>query len=243
MRSTILAMVLSASCTLGVVACRESAQSTPAPPAPTLAPASFGNTGTFAGTVLETMDAGGYTYLKLSTPKGERWAAVSLAEVKVGDPVTIVNATVMNDFEAKSLGRTFDQIIFGNLGGSMPSFPHGAKRSENVQNIGPIPKSAGADGRTVAEVWAERVPLKDKPVSLRGKVVKFNRGILGKNWLHLQDGTGTQEASNFDLTVTTNNDEAEVGDVVVVRGVVHVDKDFGAGYSYPVLIEDAKIEK
>jgi hypothetical protein len=242
MRSTILAMVLSASCTLGVAACKEPAQGAPQKSAPTSRPASFGNTGTFAGTVLETMDAGGYTYLKLSTPEGERWAAVSLAEVKVGDPVTIMNATVMNDFEAKSLGRMFDQIIFGNLGGSMPSFPQGGKRSENVQNIGPIPKSAGADGRTVAEVWAERVPLKDKPVSLRGKVVKFNPNILGKNWMHLQDGTGTQEASNFDLTVTTN-DEAKVGDVVVVRGVVHVDKDFGAGYSYPVLVEDAKIEK
>ena len=242
MKSTILAVVLSASCTLGVVACKESAQGTATPPAPTSAAAPLGDTSTFAGSVLETMDSGGYTYIKLSTQEGERWAAVSLAKVKVGDPVTIVNAAVMYDFEAKSLGRKFDQIIFGTLGGSMPSSPRAGKRTESVENIGPIPKLAGADGHTVAEVWAERAQLKDKPVSLRGKVVKFNRGIMGKNWLHLQDGTGTHEASDFDLTVTTN-DEATVGDIVVVRGVVHVDKDFGAGYSYPVLVEDAKVEK
>ena len=77
---------------------------------------------------------------------------------------------------------------------------------------------------------------------MRGQVVKSNGGIMGKNWLHVQDGSGTQDAANFDLTVTTG-DEAKVGDVVVVHGTVQVDKDFGAGYSYPVLVEDAKVTK
>jgi len=243
MRSTIIALIVSALCTPGIVACKEPAPGAPVPPASAPAAASLGETSTVAGTVLETMDSGGYTYIKLSTPEGERWAAVSLAKVKVGDPVTIVNAAVMTDFEAKSLGRKFDRIIFGNLGGaSMPVSPRGGKRSDSMQSMAQIAKPAGADGRTVAEVWAKRAQLKDKQVALHGKVVKFNSGIMGKNWIHLQDGTGTQEASNFDITITTS-DEAAVGDVIVVRGVVHIDKDFGAGYSYPVLVEEAKIER
>ena len=79
-------------------------------------------------------------------------------------------------------------------------------------------------------------------MTIRGKVVKYNGGIMGKNWLHLRDGSGKAEANDNDLTVTSQ-DTAAVGDVVVVKGVVRVDKDFGAGYAYPVIVEDAKIGK
>jgi hypothetical protein len=71
--------------------------------------------------------------------------------------------------------------------------------------------------------------------------VKYNEQIMGRNWLHIRDGSGTAGKDN-DLTVTTA-DKAAVGDVVVVKGKVQVDKDFGAGYSYPVIVEDAKLAK
>jgi hypothetical protein len=271
MRATIVAAVLAASCGLGVPGGEARGQGLPAHGGPAAAAAQPATTGTFTGRVLETMDSGGYTYLKLSTADGERWAAVSPAAVKVGGQVSIVNAFVVDDFEARSLGRKFDHIIFGTLGatrpgsphgdgamaasphgdgtipvaphggGAMPVAPHGGNR-EKMEDAGSIPKLEGAEGRTVAEVWAQRLERKDKPVAVRGKVVKFNGGIMGRNWLHLQDGTGSEEASNFDLTVTTH-DDATVGDVVVVRGVVHVDADFGAGYTYPVIVEDATIER
>lgn len=104
-----------------------------------------------------------------------------------------------------------------------------------------VPKAAGADARTVAEVWSQRTALNDKPVTVRGKVVKFNGGIMNRNWVHLRDGSGTAGKDN-DLTVTTA-DEVAVGDVVVAKGVVRADKDFGAGYAYPVIVEDAKLAK
>jgi hypothetical protein len=104
-----------------------------------------------------------------------------------------------------------------------------------------VPKASGADARTVAEAWAQRAALKEKPVTIRGKVVKFNQGIMGKNWVHLRDGTGTAGKDN-DITVTTG-DVAQVGDVVVAKGTLRVDKDFGAGYAYPVIVEDAKLSK
>ena len=102
-----------------------------------------------------------------------------------------------------------------------------------------IAKAEG--GKTVAEVYGEKAALTGQPVTVRGKVVKTNAAIMGKNWVHVRDGSG-EEGSN-DLTVTTATGAAlpNVGDVVVVVGTVAVDKDFGMGYQYPVLVEEATI--
>jgi len=101
-------------------------------------------------------------------------------------------------------------------------------------------RAAGHDGRTVAEIFAQRDELKGRPVAVRGRVTKCNVGIMGRNWIHLQDGT--EHAGSFDLTVTTTA-TADVGDVVLVRGTVGVDRSFGVGYRYPVIVEDAIVEK
>ena len=105
-----------------------------------------------------------------------------------------------------------------------------------------VPKASGPDARTVAEVIAKRIELKDKTVLVRGKVVKFTPEILNKNWLHLRDGSGSASDNTHDVIVTTN-DQAKVGDVVVVKGVVHVDKELGSAYAYKVLIEEATLQK
>lgn len=105
-----------------------------------------------------------------------------------------------------------------------------------------VPKATGPDARTVAEVITKRTELKGKTVVVRGKVVKFNPEILKKNWVHLRDGSGSAADSTNDILVTTN-DQANVGDIVTVKGVVHIDKDLGMGYSYKVLIEEAKLQK
>lgn len=104
-----------------------------------------------------------------------------------------------------------------------------------------VPKASGADARTVSEVWAQRTALNEKSVTIRGKVVKVNGGIMGRNWIHLRDGSGTAGKDN-DLTITSS-DQVAVGDVVVAKGTVRADKDFGAGYAYPVIVEDAKVTK
>ncbi|HEY6104923.1 MAG TPA: nucleotide-binding protein [Anaeromyxobacteraceae bacterium] len=105
-----------------------------------------------------------------------------------------------------------------------------------------VNKAAGPDARTVAEIYAQRAQLKEKKVAVRGKVVKFSAGIMGRNWVHLRDGSGSQDKGTNDVTVTTG-DQAAVGDVVVAKGVVRTDKDFGAGYAYPVIVEDAKLSR
>ncbi|MDP1734721.1 MAG: nucleotide-binding protein [Sulfuritalea sp.] len=202
------------------------------------------------GEVLEVRNVESYSYLRLKTADGEVWAAVGRAPVKPGAKVAIENATVMNNFESKALKRTFDKIVFGSLGGAAvagagtalaAAHPVGAPRGDPVSDV-KVAKAGGADGRTVAEVITRRTELKDKTVLIRGRVVKFSASIMGKNWIHLRDGSGSAIDNSNDVLVTTL-DQASVGDIVLVKGIVRTDKDFGSGYAYKVLIEEATLQK
>jgi hypothetical protein len=222
--------------------------------------------GSLKGKVLERLDAPPYSYLRLQTAQGEAWAAVPKTEIANGQEVTVAGAMPMTGFESKTLKRKFDTVYFGTLGGDAPA-PAAAPPAAPAAMGGPeamggpnmaaqhaaaaagptevgdvkVAKASGADARTVAEIHAQRMALKEKPVTLRGKVVKYNEGIMGRNWIHLRDGSGTAGKDN-DITITTG-DHAAVGDVVVVKGTVRIDKDFGSGYAYPVIVEDAKVTK
>jgi hypothetical protein len=122
--------------------------------------------------------------------------------------------------------------------GAMPADHPVAKPSAAVDYAG-IAKAEG--GKTVAEVYAEKDALAGQPVSVRGKVVKTNTGIMNMDWVHVRDGSG-EEGSN-DLTVTTKGGAVpQVGDTVLVTGTVVLNKDFGMGYSYPVMLENAEVK-
>lgn len=198
--------------------------------------------GVLSGEVMEVKDVASYTYLRLKTRDGETWAAVNTAAVKKGAVVTIENAMVMTDFESKTLKKTFPTIVFGSLGGTgtTPRMFGSNMAVASLASSVPVKvvKANGANAYTVADVVTRSVQLKDKPVKVNGQVVKYNAGIMGKNWIHLRDGSGT--ASNNDILVTTTA-PAKVGDLVTVSGVVRNDMDFGAGYSYKVLIEEATL--
>ena len=114
--------------------------------------------------------------------------------------------------------------------------PMPAAPAEEVDLTG-IAKADG--GKTVAEVFAEKDQLAGQQVVLRGKVVKSNPGIMGKNWLHVRDGSGA-EGTN-DLTVTTAGAAPAVGDLVLVKGPVSLNRDLGMGYVYDVIVEDAEV--
>jgi hypothetical protein len=216
---------------------------------------------TVAGKVLERIDAGPYSYLRLDTLGGEQWAAVPKCEAKAGDPVVVAHAMPMDGFESKTLQRKFEHIVFGMLEGTParptaegepPAPPHppaghppiGNAPSGPPPNLGPIAvsRASGPHAATVAEVYAKKASLRDKPVRVHAKVVKVLPGIMGKNWLHVRDGSGSDAGKDNDLTVTTD-DVVTVGSVVLVDGVVHTDKDLGSGYNFSVLVEDAKVTK
>ena len=205
----------------------------------------------YNGTVVETMNTAGYTYVQVDTGKEKIWAAAPEFQVKVGDLVTVPQGALMQNYQSKTLNRTFEQIYFVSgiyVAGAEPTpakMPPG-KAGAPHENIIPatpqdidfssIKKAEG--GKSVAELYAEKGSLSGKKVSVRGKVVKFSASIMGKNWIHLQDGTG--EAGTNDLTVTTSANAA-VGDTVLVKGVLAIDKDFGYGYKYDVILEDAEV--
>jgi hypothetical protein len=210
-----------------------------APPAPAPAPAQ-----SVVGEVLETQDVDSYTYLRLKTKDGETWAAVPTTSVKKGAKVTIVGPMTMNNFESKTLKKKFDKIVFGQIEGAATkpvpaaAMPAAAASAPAIK----VAKATGADAKTVAEIVTGKAGLKDKPVALHAQVVKFNGGILGKNWVHVRDGSGSAADGSNDILVTTQ-DVVAVGDVVNVKGTVRLNIDLGSGYAYPVLIENASVKK
>jgi hypothetical protein len=200
------------------------------------------------GEVLETMAAAGYTYVRVRTDEGEIWAAGPETPLEVGDHVNLGSGALMPAFHSKALDRTFDAIYFvgaidvvGRSGGSgqavgMPT-GHAAAKTTTAVAAGSLEKAVG--GSTIAELYSRRQELSGETVLVRGEVVKYTSNIMGRNWLHIQDGTG--ESGSDDLTVTTP-DSARVGDVVVVQGTAAVDKDFGAGYRYALIVEQANLK-
>ena len=207
-----------------------------------------------SGAVVETMESGGYTYLLVEHTGGKIWVAGKPVKVAVGDKVRIADGMMMNDFESRTLKRKFDWILFasavevnGQSGTApAPALPPGHPPLTNAlpaaaATSGPIEVKPGtiakvAGGYTVAECYAQQKKLAGKTIKIRGVVVKFNAEIMGKNWAHLRDGSGA--AGNNDLTVTMAA-TVKLGDTVVVEGKLSTDKDFGAGYKYAVLLEDA----
>jgi len=217
---------------------------------PNAAPASA--SAALTGEVLEVQNVEAYTYLRLKTKDGETWAAVGKSVVKKGAQVSIENPMVMDNFESKTLKKTFKTIVFGMLAGTpgsassstlpmMSMMPIPAAKPADPSPI-KVAKPSGANAHTVAEVVTQAKTLKDKPVTISGKVVKYNPDIMGKNWIHLQDGSGNTAVQSNDILVTSSA-PAKVGDVITVQGVVRTDKDFTAGYSYKVMLEDATLVK
>lgn len=201
-----------------------------------------------AGPVLEHLAASPYVYLRVKTTQGEVWAAVPEAKIETGANVTVYNPMLMTKFESKTLKRTFDEVYFGTLtpAGEAPAAggenPHAGVAQPAVVDVGKVEKATGADARTVAEAWAEKATLAGKTITLRGKVVKYNAAVMGKNWIHLQDGTGNAANGSNDITVTSM-DEVTKGQTVTIKGTLRTNKDFGSGYTYAIIIEDAKVVK
>ena len=201
------------------------------------------------GTVAETMNSGGYTYILLQTKAKMFWVAIAESTVAVGEEVVLASGMEMLEFHSKSLDRTFDSIVFSegmiSQGGKAAPKPKkktygssGAKPStqENVK----VEKAGGGNAYTVAELFKKRKELDNQDVILKGKVVKVTARIMNKNWLHIQDGSGSAQDGNNDMVVTTM-DLPSVGDTVTIKGVLFSDKDFGSGYKYNAIVEFGQV--
>ena len=131
-----------------------------------------------------------------------------------------------------------DASAFGNAASSGSKAAKAPASSAQIK----VEKAKGADAYTVSETYEKAGKLDKKNVVVRGKVVKVSRGIMGKNWVHLRDGSGDEGKGTNDLVVTTQ-DVPKVGDVVTAKGILSKDKDFGAGYKYRVIVEEGTVKQ
>lgn len=199
-----------------------------------------------AGKVVETMNAGGYTYANLESNGTKTWVAYPVLETRVGENISFHNCMPMTNFQSKTLNRKFDSIMFCNApdvaatAAAKPAQKE-AKKAAPGDKI-KVEKANGANAYTVEEIFSKRASLDGKQVVVRGQVVKVAASIMNRNWVHLQDGTGSDSKKTNDLVVTTN-DNAEEGDIITVTGTLAKDKDFGGGYRYTAIIEKGIVMK
>ena len=227
------------------------------------------------GTVLETMDAAGYTYAKIKEGDNVYWIAGPKTTVAVGDAISFTEQMVMKDFTSKTLNKTFDYLVFANT--IVPADAHtaaaahkaaalpaskeahncddcGSKDSNSSQKKpqatqqavsphGDMTAAATAEiikieklpnGFTIEELYTQKSDLNGTVVSFNAKVIKVSKNIMGKDWVHLQDGSTAN-----DITATGLNTTVNVGDTVTAKGTLKTDVDFGYGYFFPVIMEES----
>lgn len=220
------------------------------------------------GVVLDSVTGGGYTYMNIEENGEKFWIAGPQTSVSKGAEVSFSEQVWMPNFTSRALNRTFDKILFvsGVNGGSgsveTGEEGDGAPVDEIHSGAGYAPDAeepaadeeasseeeatdeeesepAPADGiYTIERLYKDADSIKGQIIKVRGKVVKVSENIMGMNWVHIQDGTGTKGKNK--LVFRSPNDTAKLGDTVVAEGRLDTDKDFGYGYFYAVIVEDAK---
>lgn len=199
--------------------------------------------------VEEVVQTSAYTYLLFKEEGAQYWAAVSRDEtIGEGETYYYDQYMEMKNFHSKDLDKTFDNIYFIEFLSAEPisAKKMGAPTKTGSNKVGDFEVESivpAEGGITIGELYANRSKYDGKTVKIRGYVVKYTAAVMEKNWVHIQDGT--KNGADFDLTITTDAVCAQ-GDVVVVKGKISLEKDFGYGYDYPVIMEDAamlEIEK
>ena len=185
---------------------------------------------THSAKVVEALNSGGYTYIKVQEGDESYWIAMTQRAVTKGTTIEYNEQGWMQNFHSKTLNRTFDKILFAS----------DASTASAVQQAPSKPDVMGSQYKqtgtiTVAELFANRDKYAGKKVRVRGQVTKTSAQIMKKNWVHIQDGSSFQ--GQDDLVFTTNAKMPKQGSVITAEGLVIKDKDFGYGYFYPVIVE------
>ncbi|MDP2890056.1 MAG: GW dipeptide domain-containing protein [Bacteroidota bacterium] len=195
--------------------------------------------------VEEVIQASQYTYLKVSENGTENWIAVNRQEAEKGEIYYYNKALEMKNFHSKELERDFETIYFVQEISTLPIIGDVQTPAQQGNKVASTQKEgisvAPAEGSvSIAQLFAGRNDYAGKTIKMKGQVVKVNEEVMGKNWIHIQDGT--KDGESFDLTITTL-DKAAVDEVVTFEGTITLNKDFGYGYSYELIMEDAKLVK
>lgn len=197
--------------------------------------------GTHKGEVSEVIQTDSYTYLLVKESQGDNWIAIPKATVEKGQTIYYDEGLEMNNFESKSLGRVFETVYFVKDIRDQAVKPINEAIQEKLNKKSAVSKTdisveQPQGAQSIAEVYKNKAKYANQQINVRGQIVKVNNAILGTNWVHIQDGTNYN--GEFDLTVTTN-EQYQIGDAVTFMGTISLDKDFGAGYKYDIIMENA----
>jgi hypothetical protein len=195
--------------------------------------------GTHKIEVADFIQTPNYTYIKASENGNEYWIAVTKMQPQKGETLYFSKSMEMKNFKSETLNRTFSSVLFvDDISRTLskpntPTHPQVYSQTKLDVHVEPL-----KDGKTIAQIYNNKDKLQGQTVKVKGKVVKFNPNIMGRNWIHIQDGTGSN--NNFDLMITSP-DSVKTGDIIVIEGTVELNQNFGAGYSYPVMLSNGRI--
>lgn len=203
--------------------------------------------------VQEVLQVDSYTYLNVLENGTKKWLAVPRMEANLGEVYYYKGGMAMPDFKSTELNRTFDEVVFlGSITNADAIDPEKGlvdpNKTKEPVKTGKQPTLNKLEvtieeiegGIRIAELFENKQNYAGKKIKIKGEVTKFTQAIMGKNWIHFQDGTEFE--GSYDLMITSQ-DNVLVGDVVVFEGTLSLDKDFGAGYFYKVILEKATIIK
>ncbi len=220
----------------------------PTPP-PTTIPTENSRKGErFQGTVQEAISVSSYSYLRLATEAGDQWVAVLKEDFSPGDTIDFEINLVMRDFKSKELERSFDLIYFGQRqakhpanGNSGPTPNAGTQEPKQKVQQKVAPFQPSSDLQSIADLFQHADELVEQEVRFQGEVVKLTQGVMGTNFLHVQDGSGSAETKNNDIVVLVKNNPPSIGSRTQFKATLKRDIDYGSGYRFPVLLADGEV--
>lgn len=203
--------------------------------------------------VQEVLHVKEYSYLRVLEDGNEIWVAAPTTQVDIGSTYYYGKAMKMENFESKDLNKTFDKVYFvekvstteeGLKQAPVAVDPHAGMNIDASQAQKPAIEKKTVEVKKVegaislAELFQNKDKYSGKQVIVTGEVTKFNPAIMNTNWIHMQDGS--EYEGEFDLTITTA-EQLKVGEQITFKGEVVLNKDFGAGYYYKILLENATV--
>jgi len=188
----------------------------------------------------------GYTYLMVKGKGPAYWVVVTSTDIAIGESITYQGGNVMENFYSKELDRTFEKVLFldgleGSQAQSTTDKMLGTSQGSGIKTDKLEPNIDAEEGTvSIAELYANPAAYEGKAIRVKGEVAKFNPNIMERNWVHLQDGTEFE--GKYDLTLTSKEGFV-VGQVLTVEGIIALNRDFGYGYNYEILLEEATVAK